>query len=67
VTEGAIVTDPFLRRYVQDAVIRTNDARIQWVKAIHYPGNGCDAHPTRAQHQQIADDLEPVLRKTVAW
>lgn len=67
VTEGAIVTDPFLRRYIQDAVSRTNDARIQWVKANHYPGNGCDGHPTRAQHQQIADDLEPVLRKTLAW
>jgi lysophospholipase L1-like esterase len=67
VTEGAIVTDPLLRSYVQDAVSRTNDARIQWVKANHYPGNGCDAHPTRAQHQQIADDLEPVLRKTLVW
>jgi lysophospholipase L1-like esterase len=66
-TEGAIVTDPLLRRYVQDAVSRTNDARIQWVKANHYPGNGCDAHPTRVQHQQIADDLEPVLRKSLAW
>ena len=67
VTEGAIVTDPLLRRYVQDAVGRTNDARIQWVKANHYPGNGCDAHPTYAQHQQIADDLEPILRKTLVW
>ena len=67
VTEGAIVIDPLLRRYVQDAINRTNDARIQWVKANHYPGNGCDAHPTRVQHQQIADDLEPVLRKSLAW
>jgi lysophospholipase L1-like esterase len=67
VTEGAIVTDPLLRRYVQDAVSRTKDARIQWVKANHYPGNGCDGHPTRVQHQQIADDLEPVLRKALVW
>ncbi len=67
VTEGAIVTDPLLRRYVRDAVSRTNDAKVQWVKANHYPGNGCDGHPTRAQHQQIADDLEPVLRKALAW
>jgi len=37
------------------------------VKANHYPGNGCDAHPTYAQHQQIADDLEPILRKTLVW
>ena len=67
VTEGAIVTDPLLRGYIQDAVSRTNDDRIQWVRANHYPGNGCDGHPTRLQHQQIADDLEPILRKALVW
>jgi len=66
-TEGAIVTDPLLRRYVQDAVRRTNDPGIQWLQATHYPGNGCDGHPTRAQHRHIADDLEPVLRKELSW
>jgi lysophospholipase L1-like esterase len=66
-TEGAIVTDPLLRKYVQDAVQRTHDARIQWVEATHYPGNGCDGHPTRAQHLHMADDIEPVLRKALSW
>jgi hypothetical protein len=66
-TEGAIVTDPLLRKYVQDAVRRTHDERIQWVEATHYPGNGCNGHPTRAQHLHMADDIEPVLRKALSW
>jgi lysophospholipase L1-like esterase len=67
VTEGAIVTDPLLQRYVQDAVAKILDARIQWVEATHYPGNGCDGHPTKAQHLHMADDIEPVLRKALSW
>jgi lysophospholipase L1-like esterase len=66
-TEGAIVTDPLLRKYVQDAIAKTMDARIQWVQATHYPGNGCDGHPTKAQHLHMADDIEPVLRKALGW
>ena len=67
VTEGAIVTDPLLRRYIQEAVARANDSRIQWVQAEHYPGNSCNAHPTAAQHMHMADDLEPVLRHALSW
>jgi len=67
VTEGAIVTDPLLRRYVQEAVARATDARIQWVQAEHYPGNGCNAHPDAGQHMHMADDLEPVLRHALGW
>ena len=67
VTEGAIVTDPLLRRYVQEAVSGTKDLRIYWARAEHYPGNSCNAHPTAAQHEQMADDLEPLLRKVLSW
>jgi len=67
VTEGAIVTDPLLRRYIQEAVAHTKDSRIQWAQAEHYPGNGCNAHPTAAQHLRMADDLEQMLRHTLNW
>jgi lysophospholipase L1-like esterase len=67
VTEGAIVTDPLLRRYVQEAVAGSKDPRVFWAPAEHYPGNGCNAHPTAAQHEHIADDLEPLLRKDLGW
>ncbi len=66
-TEGAIVTDPLLRQYVQEAVTLLGDPRIAWVKANHYAGDACDAHPTRQQHMRIADDLEPELRKALGW
>jgi len=66
-TEGAIVTDPLLRKYLQEAVAQAADARIVWVKAEHYPGNGCNAHPTASQHMHMADDLEPVLRRGLGW
>ncbi len=67
VTEGAIVTDPLLRKYVQDAVAATQDTRTVWVQATHYPGNGCDGHPTKAQNQKMVDDIESVLRKALDW
>jgi lysophospholipase L1-like esterase len=66
-TKGAIVTDPLLRRYVQEAVARTQNARILWAKAEHDPGNGCNAHPIAHQHMQMADDLEPMLRSALGW
>ena len=67
VTEGAIVTDPLLRRYIQEAVARLKDPRIQWAQAEHYPGNACNAHPDARQHLHMADDLEPMLRHALGW
>lgn len=66
-TEGAIVTDPLLRQYVQQTVAEVKDAKVHYVAARHYPGNGCNAHPTTEQHGRIADDLEPVLRRGLGW
>ena len=66
VTEGAIVTDPLLHRYIQEAVARTKDPRMQWAHAQHYPGNECNAHPNGPQHLHMADDLEPLLH-ALGW
>jgi lysophospholipase L1-like esterase len=67
VTEGAIVTDPLLREMVQRAAVQCNDPRVQYTPSAHYPGNGCDGHPTRIQHQHMADDLEPLFRRNLGW
>ena len=67
ITEGAIVTDPLLRQYVQAAATRMHDTKILWTAATHYPGRTCNAHPTAAEHQHIADDLEPLLRNQLHW
>ncbi len=66
-TEGAIVTDQLLRKLVQQTVAEAGDAKVRYVAAEHYLGNGCDGHPTRAQHVHMADDLEPVLRQNLGW
>jgi lysophospholipase L1-like esterase len=75
-TEGAIVNDEkdparpqktVLRQYLAETVARLGDARVEVVPATHYPGDACNAHPTRAQHEAIARDLEPVIRRLTGW
>ena len=74
-TEGAIVndaTDPqrptrtVLREYIRETVRRVGDPRVRAFESQHYPGDDCDAHPTRAQHEAMARDLEPVLREALS-
>lgn len=66
-TEGAIVTNPKLARMIQRAAAESLDARVIYTPSQHYPGNGCNGHPTGPQHQHMADDLEPVLRRALHW
>lgn len=66
-TEGAIVTDPRLRQMVEDTVTAAADKQVSYVPSNHYPGNGCDGHPTRQQHIRMADDFEPAIRKLMGW
>ena len=67
VTEGAIVTDPLLRSMLQQAVAQSADPLVSYVPSQHYPGNGCNGHPTAAQHLQMADDFEAILRARLGW
>jgi hypothetical protein len=75
-TEGAIVsdqTDPnrpqktVLREYIAETSRRVADARVHVVESTHYPGDACNAHPTRDQHAAMARDLTPVIRRTLGW
>jgi lysophospholipase L1-like esterase len=66
-TEGAIVTDPLLRLMLQKAVAQSADPLASYVPSQHYPGNGCDGHPTAAQHLQMTDDFETILRAQLGW
>jgi lysophospholipase L1-like esterase len=67
VTEGAIVTNPLLAQMVQRAAAQSLDARVLYAPSQHYPGNGCNGHPTGVQHRHMADDFEPVLRRALNW
>jgi lysophospholipase L1-like esterase len=66
-TQGSINGDPKLAEYVQATVRRVNDPRVLWFASRHFPGSTCDAHPDKAQHLQIADDLEVKLRELLGW
>jgi lysophospholipase L1-like esterase len=66
-TEGAIVTNPLLRQYIQQAVAIVHDPKILWTESKHYPGNGCNGHPSREQHVHMAEDFEDVLREQLDW
>jgi hypothetical protein len=61
------VTDPLLRLMLQKAVAQSADPLASYVPSQHYPGNGCDGHPTAAQHLQMTDDFETILRAQLGW
>jgi lysophospholipase L1-like esterase len=73
-TEGAIVNDASgrpqkttLRNCLEKTVAKINDPTVRVLPSNHYPGDHCDAHPTSSQHEQMAKDLEPHLRKALGW
>ena len=66
-TQGSIVTDPALNRWVQETVKRTNDPRVVWFASRHFPDSSRDSDPDKTQHLEIADDLEAELRKLLGW
>lgn len=69
-TEGAILDGEkkaALRGYIDETIRRVGDARVGSVVSNHYPGDAADAHPTRAQHAQMAADLVPQLRTVMGW
>jgi len=43
------------------------DERVDLLQYRHQPGRPGNGHPTGPQHQQMADDLEPLLRSRLGW
>lgn len=69
-TEGAILNGEkkaTLSGYLQETQRQLRDSRIHLVPSEHYPGDDCDAHPTKAQHAAMADDLIPHLKQLMGW
>jgi hypothetical protein len=75
-TEGAIVSDDenpqrpqkaTLREDLAETVRRLGDPRVTVFPSTHYPGDTCNAHPTRDQHAAMARDLEPAIRAAAGW
>ena len=66
-TEGAIVTDPLLPQLLQQTVAKVHNKKVRYASSQHYPGNGCNGHPTGIQHVHMADDFERILRRNLGW
>lgn len=54
-----MVTDSLLRRMDQQTVTRIHNKRVKYIRANRYPSNGCNGHPTRAQHLRMAMTWNP--------
>jgi lysophospholipase L1-like esterase len=55
-----------LHGYLKEIVAKVNDSRVKLAPVSFYPGNPVDGHPTAANHQAIARELEPIFRKALA-
>lgn len=56
-----------LHAYLQEIAGLVNSPQVQLASVSHYngiPGNG---HPTRAEHEAIAKELEPQFRQALQW
>jgi lysophospholipase L1-like esterase len=55
------------RAYLDEIVRKVGFPKVTHVNIRHYKGSPGDGHPTAAEHTLIADELEPVFRKSLAW
>lgn len=63
-TEGAILSGDkkaALSEYLAETVRRIDHPYVYVIPSAHYPGDDCDAHPTKAQHAAMAEDLVRLL------
>lgn len=56
-----------LNAYIAEVVQKLDDPRVEAAPVHHYPGHSYDAHPTAAEHQAMATELEPRFRKALGW
>lgn len=75
-TEGAIVNDQadpnrpqktVLRGYLAEVERALGDANVHRIDSTFHPGDACDAHPTREQHQEMASELASEVRRIAGW
>ena len=69
-TEGAILSGEkkaALTAYLTEVQQRVASPQLNLVTSNHYPGDACDAHPTKAQHAAMAKDLAPHLKRIMHW
>jgi lysophospholipase L1-like esterase len=56
-----------LHGYLQTIAAKLNSPQVQLASVSHYDGIPGNGHPTRADHEAIAKELEPQFRAALKW
>ena len=56
-----------LHACLEQVVARLGDAKVILAPLSHYPGVPGNGHPTGPEHEAMAAELEPVLRRALGW
>jgi len=65
--EGKTPKRTVLHAYLQEIVAKVNSPQVQLASVSHYAGVPGNGHPTRADHESIARELEPQFRQALNW
>ena len=64
---GQVPKHTILHTYLQEIVNLMNTPQVQIATVSHYPGVPNNGHPTRAEHELIAQELAPQFRQALNW
>lgn len=56
-----------LHSYLEQIVARLNSPKVILAPLSYYPGVPKNGHPTGAEHEAMAGELEPLLRRKLGW
>ena len=56
-----------LHAYLEEIARRVRDDRVVVASIKRYPGVPGNGHPTGAEHEAMADELEPMFRRVLGW
>lgn len=72
ITDGPLLNDyneanakTLLQSYLRK--VKAQSHNVHFMPANQYPGDSCNFHPHAEQHQAIAKDLAPAIKKIMAW
>jgi hypothetical protein len=66
-SQGNVPKRSVLHAYLQEIAAKAGDPQVQLASVSHYEGIPGNGHPTRADHEAIARELEPQFREALHW
>ena len=56
-----------LNDYIKQTIAQLGDDRVAKLGVGYYPGRPVDPHPVKEEHERIAQEIAPVIAKTLGW